>query len=245
MPNRKLPYKKPEVQFWSAEELNAIEATMSGGPAIVDDGLLYYVTIVNNHLFPYNTHIAGHSAVLFSSSSLEGRCQLFSFAPPYNRDPVGARGVISTIVRPEDSRSFQAFCKACSTDCNSHDGCDFCDQERGVLIGHANGSMGGRYTWHEHFTRYIQLGVTCPAYKKMLALANFVMGTPPEYNFNGSSYHTGYNCQGFVNHVLSAAGIVLKTDVGVSLANNIVPNTVIETAQAVEGPVRTLLKSNM
>lgn len=46
---------------------------------------------------------------------------------------------------------------------------------------------------------------------------------------------TGVNCQGFVNYILSSQGITLKTDLGISLANNIVLNEVIESAPTVTG----------
>ena len=206
---RKLPYNKPSLQYWGTADLDNIEATMSGG-----GGVVYYdVYIVNNPNFLFG--VGGHSAILFAARSYSS-CSLFSFHPHDNHSNP-APGQLAEIAQSSDSANFAAFKNACNT-------------QNGILLKNNAGWSG-----YEKFTRYIRLGVTYAKYSNMLSFCNRYRNAPPYYSGLGSSMTTGINCQGFVNYILSSQRITLKTDLGISLANNIVPNEVIENASTVTG----------
>jgi hypothetical protein len=63
----------------------------------------------------------------------------------------------------------------------------------------------------------------------MRILANYYKDNPPRYSL------LSFNCQCFVNEVLAAGGVTLRTDTGASLANVIIPNVVIEQAASASG----------
>ena len=204
-----LAYSKPSLRYWTAEELDAIEATMSGGGGVS----FSYITIVNNPSFGFG--VAGHSGLLFCAS-LHSPCSLYSFGP-YDNHTNGVEGSIAYIYNPEDGRAFNVFRSVCRRD-------------GGIIIGNPR-----RVPWKEKFARFIQLGVNYEKYRIMLARANYVAAHPPTYQATGSNYESGYNCQAFVNDVLRTANIVLKTDAGASLLSNIVPNEVMDYASHASG----------
>lgn len=168
---------------------------------------------MNNPSFLFG--VGGHSAILFAAHPYSN-CSLFSF-PPHDNHSNPAPGQLAEIAQSSDSASFAAFKNACNA-------------QNGILLKNNAGWSG-----YEKSTRYIRLGVTYAKYSSMLGSCNQYRNAPPYYSGLGSSMTTGVNCQGFVNYILSSQGITLKTDLGISLANNIVPNEVIESASTVTG----------
>ena len=206
---RKRTYNTPSLQYWNSAELDCIEATMSGG-----GGAVYCdVYIVNNPSFLFG--VGGHSAIMFAAHSYSS-CSLFSFHP-YDNYSNPASGQLAEIAQSSDAANFTSFRNACNT-------------QKGILLKNNAG-----WSDYEKFTRYIRLGVTYTKYSTMLDLCNQYRNNPPYYSGLGSSMTTGINCQGFVNYILSSQGIILKTDIGASLASNIVPNEVIGNASTVSG----------
>lgn len=206
---RKRTYNTPSLQYWNSAELDCIEATMSGG-----GGAVYCdVYIVNNPSFLFG--VGGHSAIMFAAHSYSS-CSLFSFHP-YDNHSNPASGQLAEIAQSSDAANFTSFRNACNT-------------QKGILLENNAG-----WSDYEKFTRYIRLGVTYTKYSTMLDLCNQYRNNPPYYSGLGSSMTTGINCQGFVNYILSSQGIILKTDIGASLASNIVPNEVIGNASTVSG----------
>lgn len=206
---RKRTYNAPSLQYWNSAELDCIEATMSGGGGVV----IYDVYIVNNPSFLFG--VGGHSAIMFAAHSYSS-CSLFSFHP-YDNHSNPASGQLAEIAQSSDASNFTSFRNACNT-------------QKGILLKNNAG-----WSDYEKFTRYIRLGVTYTKYSTMLDLCNQYRNNPPYYSALGSSMTTGINCQGFVNYILSSQGIILKTDLGVSLASNIAPNEVIENASTASG----------
>jgi hypothetical protein len=203
MSSSKATYRKPDIQYWSAADLDAIEATMSGGggsyPAT---GSVYLLNNVDGLSSVGDTGILGHAAIMIQKpySSL---FSLYNFGPSDNKSPF-CEGTIGVFA--DGDMSWTAFRSKC--------------RSGGVAVENGNTS------WTEGFDRHIRIDVSQSACALMRRFAINKISNPSYY------VAVSYNCLSFVIDVLSYGGITVYGSSGNDLSASLIPNSFFNDASS-------------
>lgn len=203
MSNPRIAYEKPGIQYWPAADLDAIEATMSGGGGYYPaTGSVYLLNNVDGLSSIGNTGILGHAAIMIQKpySSL---FSLYNFGPSDNESPIheGAVGMFA-----QGDMSYPTFQSQC--------------RNGGVLV------SNGDTSWTEGFDRHIRIDVSQSACALMRSYAIDKISNPNYY------IAISYNCLSFVIDVLSYGGITIYGPSGNDLSASLIPNSFFNDASS-------------
>lgn len=196
-------YQKPSIQYWPAANLDAIEATMSGGGGYYPaTGSVYLLNNVDGLSSIGDIGILGHAAIMIQKpySSL---FSLYNFGPSDNESPIheGAVGVFA-----EGDMSYATFRSQC--------------QNGGVVVDNDHTS------WTEGFDRCIRIDVSQSTCSLMRSYAIGKISDPNYY------IAISYNCLSFVIDVLSYGGITVYGPSGGDLSASLIPNSFFNDASS-------------
>lgn len=203
MGNLRTVYEKPSIQYWSATDLDAIEATMSGGGGTYPaTGSVYLLNNVDGLSSISNTGILGHAAIMIQKP-YSVLFSLYNFGPRDNKSPIheGAIGMFA-----EGDMSYSTFQSQC--------------RRGGVAV--ANDYM----KWIEGFDRYIRIDVSQSICALMRSYAINKISASNSY------VAVSYNCLSFVIDVLSYGGITIYGPSGNNLSSSLIPNTFFNEASS-------------